>query len=236
MKKFLIAPRGRTRIGFAILLALGLTTTLWVATIPVASARLMTPKEMIEAGLPPGIVMKTASKPQFLTAVCAAVKEHRKAAAAIAETAVTAHHEYSGDIVATVVRCSNGNCELTGAIVAAAVSATPDDAVAIEDAAVTAAPDCADAIQAATANIGHAGGGGGPAPESSNDGGAPATNQAPFVGALGGGGGFDPNIGTVLVCDNGTARFIPANQVTGFLAPHPGSFVGACVVTPSTSR
>jgi len=234
MKKFLIAPRGRTRIGFAILLALGLTTTLWVATIPVASARLMTPKEMIEAGLPPGIVMKTATKPQFLTAVCAAVKEHRKAAAAIAETAVTAHHEYSGDIVATVVRCSNGNCELAGAIVAAAVSATPDDAVAIEDAAVTAAPDCADAIQAATANVEHVGEG--PAQGSSNYGGAPPTNQPPFVGALGGGGGFDPNIATIQVCDNGIQRFIPANQLGSFLRTHPGSFVGACVVTPSTSR
>ena len=188
---------------------------------------------MIEAGLPPGIVIKTASKPQFLTAACAAVKEHRKAAAAIAETAVTAHHEYAGDIVATVVRCSNGNCELAGAIVAAAVSATPDDAVAIEDAAVAAAPDCADAIQVATANVGHAGG---PSQEATSIEGAPPTNQTPFVGPIGGGGGFDPNIGTVLVCDNGTARFVPANQVPGFIASHPGSFVGACVVTPSTSR
>ena len=234
MKKLLIAPRDRASFACAFLLALGLTTALWVATIPVASARLMTPKEMIEAGLPPGIVMKTASKPQFLTAVCAAVKEHRKAAAAIAETAVTAHHEYAGDIVATVVRCSNGNCELAGAIVAAAVSATPDDAVAIEDAAVAAAPDCADAIQAATANVGHAGGPsqGGTTITS----GAPPTNQAPFVGPIGGGGGFDPNIATIQVCDNGIQRFIPANQLGGFLRTHPGSFVGACVVTPSTSR
>jgi hypothetical protein len=233
MKKLLIAPRDRTPIAFAFLLALGLTTALWVATIPVASARLMTPKEMIEAGLPPGIVMKTASKPQFLTAVCAAVKEHRKAAPAIAETAVTAHHEYAGDIVATVVRCANGNCELAGAIVAAAISATPDDAVAIEDDAVAAAPDCADAIQAATANVGHAGGS---AQGPSNYSGSPPTNQPSFVGPVGGGGGFDPALGTVLVCDNGTARFVPANQLSNFLASHPGSFVGACVVTPSTSR
>jgi hypothetical protein len=233
MTKLLIVPRERAPIAFAFFLALGLTAALWVATIPVASARLMTPKEMIEAGLPPGIVMKTASKPQFLTAVCGAVKEHRKAAPAIAETAVTAHHEYAGDIVATVVRCSNGNCELAGAIVAAAVSATPDDAVVIEDAAVAAAPDCADAIQAATANVGHAGGS---IQGATNYGGSPPTNQPPFVGPIGGGGGFDPALGAVLVCDNGTARFVPANKLPNFLAAHPGSFVGACVVTPSTSR
>ena len=239
MKKSLIAPRDRTHLALALFLALGLTSTLWVATIPVASARLMTAKEMIEAGLPPGIVMKTASKPQFLTAVCAAVKEHRKAAPAIAETAVAAHHEYAGDIVATVVRCSNGNCELTGAIVAAAVSATPDDAVAIEDAAVAAAPDCADAIQGATAHDGKevlSGGENAPEEGPTNFSGSPPTNQLPFIGSVGGGGGFDPGIAPVLVCDNGIARFVPANLVARFIAKHPGSFVGSCVITPSTSR
>ena len=231
MKKSLLALHTRPfSTGLTVLLSLGLAGAFWIVTLPVAVARLMTPREMIEAGLPPGVVMKTASKPQFLTAVCAAVKEHRKAAPAIAETAVAAHREYAGDIVATVVRCSNGNCELTGAIVASAVSATPDDAVAIEDAAVAAAPDCADAIQAATANIGRA------KPEQSSFGGSPPTNQPPFVGSVGGGGGFDPNIATVLVCDNGVARFVPANLVARFIAKHPGSFVGRCVITPSTSR
>ena len=38
------------------------------------------------------------------------------------------------------------------------------------------------------------------------------------------------------ILDNGIQRFIPANQLGGFLRTHPGSFVGACVVTPSTSR
>ena len=210
------------------LIALGLTGALWVATMPAALARLMTAKEMIEAGLPPGVVMKTASKPQFLTAVCAAVRDHRKAAPAITETAVKAHQEYAGDIVATVVRCAHGNCELTAAIVVSATAADPDSAVAIEDAAVAAAPDCADAIQAATARN--------PAEGPANSGSSAPTNQPPFVGSVGGGGGFDPNIATVLVCDNGIQRFVPANLVARFIGKHPGSFVGRCQITPATSR
>ena len=232
MKQSLLVLRhGTFSTALTVLFSLGLAGAFWIVTLPVALGRLMTATEMIEQGLPPGIVMKTASKPQFLTAVCAAVKEHRKAAPAIAETAVAAHREYAGDIVATVVRCSNGNCELAGAIVAAATTADPDSAVAIDDAAIAAAPDCADAIQAATANVGRGGGEG-----ATTFGGSPPTTQPPFVGPVGGGGGFDPNIATVLVCDNGIARFVPANLVARFIAAHPGSFVGACQITPATSR
>lgn len=233
MNNSLIVPRDRVRVALVLLLGFGLTTGFWVATIPVASARLMTAKEMIEAGLPPRIVMKTANKPQFLTAVCAAVREHRKAAPAIAETAVVAHKEYSGDIVATVVRCSNGNCELTGAIVAAAISETPDNAVAIEDAAVAIAPDCADAIQAAVANALRQGS---PGEGPTSFGGSPPSNQPPFVGLVGGGGGFNPSETPVLICDNGQQRTIPENSVAQFLANHPGAFRGSCQVTPTTSR
>ena len=109
MKRVYFAGRDRIQLALAIFLVLGLTSALWIATLPIATAALMTATEMMEAGLPPGIMMKTASKPQFLTAVCGAVKDHRKAAPAIAETAVAAHREYAGDIVATVVRCANGN-------------------------------------------------------------------------------------------------------------------------------
>src|SRR5436309_1656954 len=150
MKRDYFVGRDRIQLGIALVLALGLTSALWIATLPIAAAALMTATEMIEAGLPPGIMVKTASKPQFLTAVCGAVKDHRKAAPAIAETAVAAHREYAGDIVATVVRCANGNCELTAEIVGSAVAAAPESAAAIDDAAVAIAPDCADAIQAAT--------------------------------------------------------------------------------------
>ena len=142
MKRVYLAGRDHIQLALAIFLVLGLTSALWIATVPMATAAMMTATEMIEAGLPPGIMMKTASKPQFLTAVCGAVKDHRKAAPAIAETAVAAHREYAGDIVATVVRCANGNCELTAEIVGSAVAAAPESAAAIDDAAVAIAPDC----------------------------------------------------------------------------------------------
>jgi hypothetical protein len=187
MKRFLIARRDRIHAALALLLALGLTSALWIATIPVAAARMMTATEMIEAGLPPGIVMKTASKPQFLTAVCAAVKLNRKAAPAIAETAVAAHKDYAGDLVATVVRCANGNCELNAEIVGSAIASAPESAVAIDDAAVAIAPDCADAIQAATSKSSREARE--PLADGSSDIGAPPSTAQPILLDSGGGGG-----------------------------------------------
>ena len=241
MKIVNLAGRERIHFALALFLAVGLTSALWIVTLPIATARMMTATEMIEAGLPPGIVLKTASKPQFLTAVCGAVKDHRKAAPAIAETAVGAHHDYAGDIVATIIRCANGNCELTAEIVGSAVAAAPDAAVAIDDGAVAIAPDCADAIQAATSKSSqepHE-----PLAErssdeegSSNFGAPPSTTQPVLLDTGGGGGGSSPESVLVSVCDNGHDRRIASNAVPHFLATHPGSFVGRCQVTPVTSR
>jgi len=236
MKRIYLAGRDRIQLVIALFLALGLTSALWIVTIPIATARMMTATEMIEAGLPPGIVMKTANKPQFLTAVCGAVKDNRKAAPAIAETAVGAHREYSGDIVATVVRCANGNCELTAEIVGSAVAAAPDSAVAIDDAAVAIAPDCADAIQAATSKSTQEPREG--PPDDTSDFGAPPTSNFPpvILDTGGGGGGPNPQVEFVGICDNGQDRRIPSRAVGRFLATHPGSFVGRCQVAPVTSR
>ena len=46
--------------------------------------------------------MRSATKPEFLAAVCGAVKKHRPDASSITKIAVRTHHEYAGDIVATV--------------------------------------------------------------------------------------------------------------------------------------
>ena len=236
MKRVYLAGRDHIQLALAIFLVLGLTSALWIATVPMATAAMMTATEMIEAGLPPGIMMKTASKPQFLTAVCGAVKDHRKAAPAIAETAVAAHREYAGDIVATVVRCANGNCALTAEIVGSAVAAAPESAAAIDDAAVAIAPDCADAIQAATSKAPLEPVGEGPTDENP-DFNAPPSNFPPIVlDTGGGGGGPSPQIKFVGICDNGHDRRIPSPAVDRFLATHPGSFVGRCQVTPVTSR
>jgi hypothetical protein len=235
MKRVNLAGRDRIHFALALFLAVGLTSALWITTSPMEAARMMTATEMIEAGLPPGIMMKTANKPQFLTAVCGAVKDHRKAAPAIAETAVGAHHEYAGDIVATVIRCANGNCELTAEIVGSAVAAAPESAAAIDDAAVAIAPDCADAIQAATSKAPEAVGEG--PPEDNTNFGPPPSDFPPVVLDTGGGGGGPIPQNTIIgVCDNGQDRRILVSNVGHFLTTHPGSFVGRCQVTPVTSR
>ena len=239
MKKSLIVSRKQTlwaQAALTVLLALALTGAFWFATLPVALSDLITPTEMIAAGLPPGAVIKTADKPQFLTAVCAAIKQHRKSAAAITGTAVRARHEYGGDIVATAVRCSNGErgeCELTGAIVAAAISAWPDSAPALDDAAVAVAPDCADAIQSATANDGR----------EVLPSGEPRDNLGPrglikHQSSMRSEAEVLTNSQepTVLICDNDRQRAIRAGQVNHYLNSHPGSFVGNCMITPATSR
>ena len=94
-------------------------------------------------------MVKTAGKPQFLTAVCAAVKTHRDSAAAITKAAVSDHHEYAAEIVATALRCVRGekvDCDLTGAIVAAAIVGWPQAAAQIDDAAIATAPECSDSV------------------------------------------------------------------------------------------
>lgn len=246
MKKLFNVSQGRGPLhtAVALLLASVLAAALWVVTAPVASGRMMSPEELIEAGLPPGVVMKTAGKPQFLTAVCAAVKNHRGVAPALARTAVAAHPDYAGDIVATVVRCAEGNCELTGEIVAAATSAAPDSAALIDDAAVAVAPDCADFVQGATTRDGkQLRGGGKEIPEEDIPREGPTrfnetipVAQPPLPGSVGGGAGFPPQNSTVQICDNGQQRTVSESRLAHFLETHPGAFAGRCQVTPAVSR
>lgn len=235
------------KTGLTLALGIALTSALWVVTLPVATATLMSPTEMIESGLPPGVMINTAGKPQFLTAVCAAVKSNPNAAATITKAAVTSHHEYAGDIVATAIRCASGeeiDCDVTGAIVAAAIVAWPQSAALIDDAALATAPDCADSVQTRTETTRNDG-------KQVMDGkemldgkevldipeegpvfGAP--NTPPFLG--GGGGGFNPGNPIVLICDNGRQRRILGDNVQMFLDNHPGAYVGTCEVTPATAR
>jgi hypothetical protein len=234
MKNLLmIFPKGliskaTARMSLSLLLTAILATGLWVATSPVARARAMTPAEMIQENLPPGKTMKSATKPQFLSAVCAAVKKHRDVAPEITKVAVSTHREYAGDIVATVLRCAtNVDCEFVGAVVRAAVRAAPDEASTIADAALAIVPDCADAIQQAS-NI--------PGEGPDSFGGGPTT-QLPLPGSTGGGGGgVNPEDQLILICDNGTQRTVRESLLGGFLSSHPGSFVGSCQPTPTTNK
>ncbi len=161
-----------------------------------------------------------------------------------------AHHEYAGDIVATVVRCLRGearvDCGLTGEVVAAAVAAAPDSAALIEDAATAFAPDCADAIQGTAPHDGKEMLGDGkevldsgediPAEGPGNFTNNVPSNVSPPLGSVGGGGGFNPQESNVQICDNGRQRSIRATRVNRYLTKHPGSFIGNCQITPAVSR
>lgn len=225
------------RLGLSLLVTVALALTFWAITLPAARAQALSPLQLIQQGLPPGRTLGDASKSQVLAAVCAAVRQHREMAPDITQVAVRAHHEYAGDIVATVLRCSpNLDCDFAGTIVVAAVRVAQEDASIIDDAALAVAPDCADAIQQATeqaANIP----GEGPAEGGGFNTGGPI-GAAPLPGTVGGGGGggFNPQEQVILVCDNGTQRQVPENNLGAFLSSHPGSFVGSCQATPTTNR
>lgn len=250
MQKLLALWRARTtwtQPAVILLLTLVLNGVFWVVTIPAAIGRLMTPTEMIESGLPPGTMLKTARKPQFLAAVSAAIKNHRKSAPCVARIAVATHREYSGDIVAAIVRNTGGegkgDCTLTGEIVAAAIAAWPGSASAMTDAALAAAPACADTIQSGATRDGREVVDRGettedvPAEGPGNFGvAAPTYLTAPLGSVGGGGGGFNPQQPVIQICDNGRQRGVPASRVDHFLNTHSGSFVGGCQITPVASR
>ncbi|MGI8436634.1 MAG: hypothetical protein ACR2NX_06975 [Chthoniobacterales bacterium] len=237
-----ISPRGFLATGFvrmtlSFLLMAGLAGGLWFATLPAAHARTLSPTEMIQEGLPPGKTMRNANKPEFLSAVCAAVKKHRPEASQITRIAVMTHHEYSGDIVATILRCSSSlDCGFVGRVVTAAIQVAPSEVSVIQDAALAIAPDCADAIQAATILD---------SKDAKDTGEIPAEgpgdlgpiSQVPLPGSVGGGGGgINPGEQVFTVCDNGTQRSVRASLLGAFLTSHPGSFVGSCQPTPTTNR
>ena len=232
-------------MALSLLLTLALAAGLWVATLPAARAQTITPTEMIQEGLPPGKTMKSATKPELLSAVCAAVKKHRDVAPAITRVAIITHREYAGDIVATVLRCSpNVDCNFVATIVGSAMRVAPSEASVIDDAALALAPDCADAIQNATSQDGKdmldgkdiLEGKDIPSEGPTDFGGGP-NNQLPLPGSVGGGGGgFNPQEQLFIVCDNGTQRTVRESQLGAFLSSHPGSFVGSCQPTPTTNR
>lgn len=228
---------GVVRMTLSILLIAALAGGLWFSTAPAAQARTLSTTEMIQEGLPPGKTMRNANKPEFLSAVCAAVKKHRPEASQVTRLAVMTHHEYSGDIVATILRCSSSlDCAFVGTIVTSAIQVAPSEVSVIQDASLAIAPDCADAIQASTvldskdakdATDFPAEGPGDLGPIS----------QVPLPGSVGGGGGgVNPGEEVFTVCDNGTQRSVRQSQLGSFLSSHPGSFVGSCQPTPTTNR
>lgn len=199
----------------------------WTVLLPAALARETTAADMIADHLPGRKTLKSATKSEFLGAVCAAVRKQRSAAAAITQAAVMMRRESAGDIVEVVLRCcGKTNCELVGLIVAAAITAEGDP-LKIADAAMVEAPNCAETIREASRRGAKAG--------DRAEVEAPP-EQGPLIGTSSGPDeGFDPHEQLNLVCDDGTQRAVRASQLEEFLHSHPGSFLGACQTAPQTS-
>jgi hypothetical protein len=232
------AVRNLIVLAIALVLPLGL----WLAAAPVAkAARDMTATEMLQSKLPRDKTLTSASKTEMLDAVCGAVASWRAHSPQIVRTAVTARHEFAGDIVTIAVRCLRDDkdgplaCERIVEIYRFAVDGDPGGQAAILESFLMTAPDCRasfgftegkQVVSAAPPAEGPADIG-----EFTNT----PTNINPPSGAIGG-GGFSPSINQCVVCHNTSAIQMPCNQVNKFLKKHPGDFAGACQPTPSTNR
>ncbi len=209
-----------------------LSVGLWFAASPASRGRDSSPADLIENALPARVTIEGASKPDLLSAVCAAVRKHRKSGVGItAAAAAAARGEYADDIVGTVLGCTGKiDCEYVGAVVKAAVSVRPGAATAISDAAMARAPDCEETIQAAARA----------AARSEDDrvktNSPSASDPGPPVGtSVSPEEGFDPYEQLALVCDDGTQRAIRESLLADFLRLHSRAAIGPCPPTPTPS-
>ena len=223
-------PReARSRTLFISLVLLVVASGFCVPVSSIAISREATPADLIAEQLRGRETLQSASKSEFLGAVCAAVRKRRSAAAVITQAAVIARRESAGEIVGTVLRCGGKmNCESVGSIVQAATLGQGDP-VKVADAAIAKAPNCAETIHEAvrrgTKTIERA------EPE-------PALEQGALSGTSNGADeGFDPNEPLELVCDGDIQRAVRASLVDEFIASHPAAFAGTCqpTVTPTTT-
>ena len=233
MKRLLTVSKGehfagRIRRTLAVLLiGVGLSTALWVATMPVAEAQTdqvsLNFVRAIESELPQGQTMANASKPNLLRALCAAIKKDRRNAAQIVRSAVAARKQWSKDILRAAFNCvgtTPANCDLLGDIYQAYIAANPDDANDATELAVQLAPECASSFQARGDGEGNFG----------ND----QTNQNPPPGSISGGGGSQS--GRCQVCHTtGSGQrktlTISCNAVPAHIGH--GDTEGPCPVTPT---
>ncbi len=223
----MVALKSELCLGFVIL---ALSAGLCLAAVPSSLGRDLPPAELIANGLPAKMTIEGARKSDLLSAVCSAVRKHRKSGAGITAAAVAARREWAGDIVGTVLRCAGRiDCEYVGAIVKAAVSARPEAATAMSDAAMARSPDCEEAIQAPVR-----------AGAKSEDARVKTSSPTPSEEShsranAGMDEGFDPHERLSQVCDSGTQRVVRASQLADFLRSHPDAAMGPCPSNPSPS-
>ena len=225
----------RNLIVLALTLALGLG--LWLTAAPMAkAARDMTAMEMLQSKLPRDKTLTSASKTEVLDAVCGAVAKWRAHSPQIVRSAVTARHEFAGDIVTIAVRCLRDEkdgplgCDNLVEIYRFAVDGDPHEQATILESILVMAPDCRGSFAEGKQVIS-------PPAEGPSDLGQftnTPTNINPPSGAIGG-GGFNPTT-NCTVCHNAHDVQIPCNQVDEHLKNHPGDSAGACQPTPITNR
>ncbi|MGI9087527.1 MAG: hypothetical protein ACR2HH_07285 [Chthoniobacterales bacterium] len=233
MKKLLTVSNGQLfaarilKTIFVVLIGVALGTAFWVASMPVAQAQDMSPTRMIESQLPAGKTSASASKQEYLGAVCAAVKKFRNAAPQIVRVAVETHSEWKKDILRTAFRCLGpDDCRLLGRVLHAAISGNGSDASELTELAIELAPNCAGAF-------GDAKEGGHGEEQGEGNFGNPPGNVNPPPGSIGGGGG-QGNV--VAVCHNGVTIFLTPQGAQDDLRRNPGDRLGPCVVTQSTNN
>ena len=200
----------------------------------------MNSTEMIEQGLPRGETIKSAPKTDLLFALCGITRHDLRRTPSFAAAAISPRPEYAKDIVETIIHCAfpteKVDCELVNSIVADAVLTSLTSASDIVDGAIAAAPSCASEIKATaqrvTATMANA-------VAASEAEASPSPSAAATVArgpVSGGGGGFNRELKEALVCDNGTERRVPEDQLNDFLSAHPGSAVGPCQPAPAANK
>lgn len=205
----------------ALLLGVAFASAFWIASTPIANGQAkLTPAEMIQSQLPAGKTIGTATDKEVLEAVCKAMKKWPKEAASIVRATAGARKNLRGDILCMAIRCLRDNhaldCGWVVEIVREWIKAQPDWANQLTNLVVDCSPECRDMLQAvgegAFAN--------------------PPSNINPPPGSTGGGAAGNP----CIVCQNGREIQVSCEDVSTYVASHPGAITGPCGVTPSTNR
>jgi len=213
---------GVLKTTLVLFVGIALGSGFWIASTPMAHGQAkLTPVEMIQAKLPPGKTIATASYAQLLEAVCKAVKQSPKEAPLIMRTVAGARKNFQGDILCMTIRClkekSDLDCNWVTDVVREWIKADPDSANQLIELVSNCSPDCRDSLQGLLT------------------GGAftnPSSNINPPPGSVGGGASGN----TCTVCHNGENAQIACDDMANYLAGHPGDTAGSCQVTSTTNK
>lgn len=231
MKYFLRAARTNSRLKMALTCAgsLTLAVVFWTAVPNILAANQgRTPAELLQAKLPGGATIASASDSQLLDAVCGAVKDSPSQAGLIARTAGGPRRDLRGKIICQAARCGGSgglsdpkgdakgaDCSWLVDIVHEWSKSDPDMANRLVESVGQCSPECRDLLLS-------------PGEGPGNFGNPPVNINAP-PGSSGGGSGGN----VCQVCHNGSNVQVACTDLDSYLASHPGDTSGACPATPS---